>query len=116
MAQTQDLTDAQIAQLQPGLGGEEPPAGLVNNQPPPTSPGAPSILSDPEIRQQIFRPTDRPDEPVTAGMPFGPGPNTPRTYREDDARRRDRVAREIESSPTATDAVRKFAQRIRAGT
>jgi len=27
----------------------------------------------------LFAPSERPDEPVTAGMPFGPGENGPRT-------------------------------------
>ena len=40
----------------------------VPGQPPQTPPIEPGGLPD------LFAPTTRPDEPVTAGMPFGPGP------------------------------------------
>jgi len=31
----------------------------------------------PSVRGALMRPTERPDEPVTAGAPFGPGPTGP---------------------------------------
>lgn len=106
MAQTQDLTDAQIAQMQPGLGGEEPPPGLIAGR---------RALDSPEIRAQIFRPSDRPQEPVTTGMPFGPGANVIDQHRVSDSRRRAQVAQQLEASPTASAAVKRFAERLRRG-
>ena len=42
--------------------------GAASN-PLPTQPGGPAPTA-------LFSPTQRPDEPVTAGAPFGPGPGT----------------------------------------
>jgi hypothetical protein len=46
-------------------------------QPPPQQgrPGPGGPLAIPTLAQILARPTNRPDEPVTAGVPTGPGPN-----------------------------------------
>lgn len=56
---------------QPSGGGPQlPPAMGPNGQPLPAGNPLPANMD-------AFGPTDRPDEPMTAGMPFGPGPNGP---------------------------------------
>ena len=35
-------------------------------------------------RVDVFGPTDRPDEPITAGIPLGPGPSSPGLLPRDD--------------------------------
>jgi len=47
----------------------------VSNQRPSRSNAQPSM----PMPTPLFSPTQRPDEPVTAGAPFGPGDNTPAT-------------------------------------
>ena len=50
----------------PGPPGQSaPPAG---------GPGVPPAGPVPGARGPLLRPTERPDEPVTAGLPTGPGP------------------------------------------
>ncbi len=62
----------------------------------------------------LFAPTDRPDEPITDGMPFGAGSNwRPRPF-EDDRAFMLRVADEIERSPEGTK-LGAFVQDIRNG-
>lgn len=46
-----------------------PPVG-----PPPAGPPVAAGFATPEDTPNLTDPTRRPDEPVTAGMPFGPGP------------------------------------------
>lgn len=56
-----------------------PPATAPPAGPAPSGPGAPPVANpapgpDPGTLGDLFGPTARPDEPLTAGMPFGPGP------------------------------------------
>ena len=60
-------------------------------------------------------PTMRPEEPVTAGLPFGDGPMFTQRKAEDERGRRERIARALESSSLADPDLLKFAQRIRRG-
>lgn len=50
-------------------------------QPPPAPAGPPAPPGQPPVQPGQFgpldRPTDRPGEPLTAGAPIGPGPNSP---------------------------------------
>lgn len=78
---------------------------------------APAPLEElnPGFDELLFGATQRPDEPLEAGLPFGPGPSfTPRPA-EDDRSFMLRVARELRSSPSATGLVRRLAERIEAG-
>jgi hypothetical protein len=50
----------------------------------------------------LFAPTDRPDEPITHGAPFGAGANFVALPYEDEFAFRRRVADELESSGTAS--------------
>jgi hypothetical protein len=63
----------------------------------------------------LFAPTMRPDEPITAGAPFGPGPNYRPTPLETPRDFLTRIGNELANSPVATPAVRRYADRIRRG-
>lgn len=70
---------------------------------------------DPELASEILRPTDRPDEPFTTGLPFGPGANTLRLPNETDDRYRARIAGSLLRAGFATGAVVTFARRLAEG-
>jgi hypothetical protein len=62
----------------------------------------------------LFGPSQRPDEPITTGVPFGPGANyRPKPF-EDDRSFVLRVADELENSPDAT-ALASYIADLRAG-
>ena len=54
-----------------------PRSGGVSTPPPPApgGPPTPGSAAAPVAPPNVFGPTGRPDEPVTAGAPVGPGPN-----------------------------------------
>lgn len=60
----------------------------------------------------LFAPSDRPEEPITAGAPFGPGPMFVRQGYESDEEFLARIAAEIAESPNATSYVKSFAARV----
>ncbi len=82
-------------------------ASSVPDQPPLGPPGSPENegpaggpvqeLND-GYDEVIMSPTSRPDEPITAGAPFGPGPNFVRLPSEDDRTFMLRVADELSTS------------------
>jgi hypothetical protein len=87
---------------------------------PPTEPPDPED-SDEDLNEgfdrALFAPTARPDEPLTAGMPFGDGPNwTPRPT-EDDRSFLMRVAADLERDPAAASSaqLRTYIAKIRQG-
>lgn len=91
-------------------GGQAPPApapgGMANNMaPPPLPPGpAPGM---PSIHQLMNVPTRNPQEPVTAGLPVGPGAGptpTPSALGN--------VLAYLASTPFATDAVKDLALKV----
>jgi hypothetical protein len=61
----------------------------------------------------LFGPSNRPFEPLTAGAPFGAGPD--RTTRLDDDMLVRRFVDEMAARPDAPDEVKNFAQRVRRG-
>jgi hypothetical protein len=63
----------------------------------------------------LFGPSDRPDEPVTHGAPFGPGASF--TAEPDETQRSFllRVADSLDASPAATAQARRYITRIRLG-
>ncbi len=64
----------QAAQLE-AIQGSAP---LQGPTPPVGTPGAPTAAAPrpaPVSGPQAFRPTERPGEAITSGIPFGPGPN-----------------------------------------
>ncbi|HSE44862.1 MAG TPA: hypothetical protein VLA89_05995 [Gemmatimonadales bacterium] len=63
----------------------------------------------------LFGPTDHPNEPITAGASFGPGPNTIRQGRETDKEFLARTAYQLAQSPSASPRVKAFAARIARG-
>jgi hypothetical protein len=63
----------------------------------------------------LFGPTDRPHEPLTAGMPFGAGPSFVPRPTEDDRTFLMRVAGELLASPSATNSAKALAERITLG-
>lgn len=63
----------------------------------------------------LFGPSDRPNEPITHGAPFGAGSShAPAAYESDDALI-SRVATQVASSPTANPDLKAFAARVAAG-
>jgi len=77
--------------------------------------GMPAGLQDAADEFVFNRPTDRPDEPVTHGMPFGPGASYVQQGKEDERSMRDRVANQLAASPSADADVLRFAERMRRG-
>lgn len=81
----QDLTQAPTAAKGQGYGvaGQQiaaqravplPAAPPVQGAPPAPGGGAAGPFARPEDTPTLTAPTQRPDEPLEAGMPFGPGP------------------------------------------
>lgn len=60
----------------------------------------------------LFRPTDRPDEPVTAGSPVGAGPNFSRMPLESDVDFRRRVAHTLLNDPATSSDTKAMAYRM----
>lgn len=77
-----------------------PPAGSPS---PPAPPGAGQLTGDLNdgFDSALFGPTNRPNEPITEGAPFGPGSNYVRRPYEDDRSFMLRVAQELEAGPEA---------------
>jgi hypothetical protein len=65
----------------------------------------------------LFSETDRPDEPLTAGMSFGDGPNTSAAVIRGESKQdfAMRVAQELSASGGAIKGVQAFADRIARG-
>jgi len=63
----------------------------------------------------LFGPTDRPGEPVTQGLPFGPGASYVPRPNEDDRTFLLRVADQLENTPGASGPLRQFIDKIRLG-
>lgn len=63
----------------------------------------------------LFSPTDRPEEPLTTGVPVGPGAPTTRHAYLDDAGLAVQVARRAAADPAAPKAIRKWATRALEG-
>jgi len=55
------------------LASQQAAAPLAAGQPQSGVPGAGPPSPSPLLSQSAFRPTELPDEPVTTGIPFGPG-------------------------------------------
>ena len=65
----------------------------------------------------LFSPSDRPNEPLTAGMSFGAGPNVASSLVEGETRTAfaDRVQRQLEMEGENTPGMRKFLAAARRG-
>lgn len=94
--QSQDLPDASV--------DDEAYDEMANATP---DPGQEFLLS----------PTDRPNEPFTQGMPFGPGTNAPARVLGNETRQQFglRVANMLRQSPEQTPGLKTFVQRIERG-
>jgi hypothetical protein len=68
-----------------------------------------------EIAEMLFGPTQFPDEPITAGAPFGPGPSFVARPSESRFAFMRRVADALSSSPAAVPEIRRYAERIARG-
>lgn len=80
----------------------------------PDTPPPPATPED----QFIFGPTMRPNEPVTAGAPFGPGPMAPSVGPRnipDSQFLRDAVARMAPQQQSLPPRVQEFLSRVEAG-
>lgn len=62
----------------------------------------------------LFSQSDRPGEPVTAGMSFGEGPNVSRFSYEGPEQFKQRIAQTL-ATPTAPKEVRAFVSRLERG-
>lgn len=65
-------------------------------------------LDDQEEDDLMFRPTDRPDEPVTEGLPFGPGSN----FRKRAQDPKTTFAKQVLSNPGSSPGDKAFASRV----
>lgn len=63
----------------------------------------------------IFGPSERPDEPVTQGAPFGQGSDFLRSSYEDDDSFTRRIASQIVAAPSSPGEARGFARRLLEG-
>lgn len=82
--------------------------GLV----PPDNPG---YQPTGEEDQFLFSPTDRPNEPFSAGLPFGPGKNaTAASYQTDDDLVK-QIAAQAAKDPAAPKSLKAFAARALQG-
>lgn len=73
--------------------------------------------ADPEVDELMFRPTDRPQEPVTQGAPVGPGSNfvVARDPNEVESSFRKRLSELLISSSDSSDSEKMLAYRIAQG-
>lgn len=104
--QAQDIGKPELAQQALAQIGAAPPTGAS-----PFAPGGAGParrLVDEELLEEMLRPSDRPEEPITTGLPFGAGANFTRLPDETDEAFRGRVASELLESPTVTGAVKDF--------
>lgn len=63
----------------------------------------------------LFGPTDRPNEPITTGAPFGAGPPGAAAAYESSDQLLQRVALQIGETPGAAPELRAFAARVAKG-
>jgi hypothetical protein len=101
---------SQLNAANPGEGmGEEDllsaPAGPVAGMPPGME----------DVGERLFAPTDRPNEPLTDGMPFGPGRNSVPPRGETEQQARTRTANELRVSPYQSPEVAEFISRLEKG-
>lgn len=76
-----------------------------------TGPGPDEFVPSGEEEEFVYSQTDRPEEPVTAGVPFGPGAvGTPHAV-QSDAELAQQVARRIAADPGAPKSLKAFARR-----
>lgn len=82
-----------------------------------TSPGYGPPSPEMSMDAFIGGPTQRPNEPLTAGVPIGPGPNFVRLAGESDQQYRERVGTSIlqQSALAADPQMRSFALRLMEG-
>jgi len=67
------------------------------------------------IEERLFAPTDRPDEPLTQGLPFGEGNNFRKPRNETPEQFRVRTADSLLTSKYVDPVVRDFAERLKKG-
>jgi hypothetical protein len=96
------VQDVNLDELAPPY-QEEAPAEVGSASPVPAVSGG--------IEQLVMRPSDRPHEPITQGVPFGPGsaerPNAP-----DIRSSKQRIYQELLTSPSSTPRTRALAARM----
>jgi hypothetical protein len=92
----------------------EPEPGRRGRVVPPNPLAPPPPLTD-GYDEALFAPTDRPDEPITAGVPFGPGPGITRLPSETDRAFALRVADLLEQRPEVSERLRAYIDKLRAG-
>lgn len=63
----------------------------------------------------LFGPTDRPNEPITAGAPFGPGPLAPKGSFRTERAQVATVAELVRTNPQVSAEARAWAARVQAG-
>lgn len=113
MARAGETPEAQFKGLAYGENTQANDAAMLDTGPP-LDPGADFTPSNPS-EQFLYGPTNRPNEPVTAGAPVGPGTNFIRGSLETPQQTVQRVATQIAGGPDATPIVKQFAARILAG-
>src|SRR5687767_9493690 len=119
---TADIQRAVQAGAPPPQEPPGPPTGFPPLPPDPDEDAVAPTLPTPLSLQDdktglddlIFGPTDRPDEPITEGVPFGPGAVGIRGANETDRQFLMRVASTL-NTPGAPAAVQRFAGRVARG-
>lgn len=107
----------QIAEVESAPGGNQQFADAANAYIAGDTAASPGTVRaiDPSLSGAILRPSDRPDEPFTTGLPFGPGANTLRLPNETDDRYRARISGSLIRAGFATGVVVTFARRLAEG-
>lgn len=87
-------------------------------QPTPVGGPAAELEEEPDVTggydEAVFAPTERPDEPITHGAPFGAGASFVMLPYEDERAFMLRIADQLEGSTRAT-ALRPYIDKLRAG-
>lgn len=96
----------------PATGGLKPPSDTVS--------GTPPLPVYPEDTPMLLDPTQRPDEPLTAGLPMGAGPGTealtqydPRVLETQALKKWLPLLQPMVNDPETPDSVRSLIQYIR---
>lgn len=114
---------AALQRQQAGVPAQAPVAAGPSAPPVQAAPGppgsAPTVGEQPDLNggydPSLFGPTDRTHEPVTSGVPFGPGPSFVPKPQESDRDFLSRVAGSLEQSPGASNQVKAFAAAVKSG-
>lgn len=114
MAKAGETPEAQFKGLAYGQNQQANQASAQIDTSPPYDPTTAYNPQSPS-EQFLYGPSTRPNEPVTAGAPFGPGPDFTAGAYETQAQFVQRISTELSQGANATPEVKQFAARVQAG-